>query len=175
MSPCRRFGLALRGHRTHLHDRSRQTDARSLAQRDSLLQLRDAFQLHDWQMLTAGRVADRKIQSNTASASNAGARCSARGAAGPVSSRLKPRCEASGCETLVNLVRCSTIECFAWPPNCGCMSARSAPGRWRAGLRIALDSATVSAGESLGTSGYRASKPPKKKTRSDPEEAKISC
>ena len=115
MSPCRRFGLALRGHRTHLHDRSRQTDARSLAQRDSLLQLRGAFQLHDWQMLTAGRVADRKIQSNTASASNAGARCSARGAAGPVSSRLEPRCEASGCETLVDLVRCSTIECFAWP------------------------------------------------------------
>jgi hypothetical protein len=112
MKRCGRVDVTPRAHRTHLHDRPRQTSPCSVGERHSALQLRGAIQLHDRQMLAAGRVADRKIQSNTASASNAGARRSARGATRPVPSWLEPSCEASGSETLVDLVRDSTIQRF---------------------------------------------------------------
>ena len=115
MSHCRRFDVALRAHRMHLHDGTKQTTPCSVGERHSALQLRGAVQLHDRQMLTTGYVADRKIKSNAAPATNGRPRCSARGAMRPASSRFKPRREAGWFEIVVNLIRCSTIEGFAWP------------------------------------------------------------
>ena len=56
-----------------------------------------------------------EIQASSTATSNRYLGHGAWRAAGPVSSRLEPRCEASRSKTLIDLVRCSTIECFAWP------------------------------------------------------------
>ncbi len=115
MMRCRCFDLFCRGYRTRLHDGPKQTRPCLSDHRDSLRQLRGALQFHDRQMLATGYVADRKVQSNTASASNGRPRGSTWRSARPASSRLEPWRKASGLQAAVDLVRCSTIEGLVWP------------------------------------------------------------
>ena len=72
--------------------------------------LSSPLQLDQRQMFATGQVADFEIETNAAPATNGRPRRSTRGTARPASSRLEPRREASGVQTMVDLVGSPTVE-----------------------------------------------------------------